>query len=48
MSRHLTPRSSLDNLRREAKRWLAALRSGDPDAIARFRRALLGEKADLE
>jgi ankyrin repeat protein len=31
--------SSLDNLRKEAKRWLKALRAGDADAIARLRRA---------
>ena len=31
--------SSLDNLRKEAKRWLKALRAGDPDARARLRQA---------
>ena len=30
--------SSLDNLRKTAKRWLKAIRSGDADAVARFRR----------
>ena len=40
MVRQLTPKSSLDNLKREAKRWLHALRSGDPDAHARLERAL--------
>lgn len=39
MSRKLTPRSSLDNLRREAKRWLRALRENDPDSRARLARA---------
>jgi len=28
MIRRITPKSSLDNLKREAKRWLHALRSG--------------------
>jgi ankyrin repeat protein len=40
MTRQLTPQSSLDNLKREAKRWLKALRAGDPDARARLQRAL--------
>jgi len=30
---------TLDNLRKTAKRWLASLRSGDPDARVRFARA---------
>jgi len=29
----------VDNLRKEAKRWLKALRAGDPDARSRFERA---------
>ena len=36
MSRSLTPRSSLDNLRKEARRWLAALQAGDPQARSRL------------
>jgi len=36
MSRNLTPQSSLENLKREAKRWLRALRAGEPNARARF------------
>ena len=40
MIRRITPKSSLDNLKREAKRWLHALRSGDARARARFERAL--------
>ncbi|HEY7878173.1 MAG TPA: ankyrin repeat domain-containing protein [Gemmatimonadaceae bacterium] len=36
MIRKLTPRSSLEHLKREAKRWLAELRANDPDARARF------------
>jgi ankyrin repeat protein len=38
MPRNLTSRSSLDNLRREAKKWLKAIRENDPDACARFER----------
>ena len=40
MPRKLTSRSTLDNLRKEAKRWLKALRANDTDARARLRRAL--------
>jgi ankyrin repeat protein len=32
MVRQITPKSSLENLKREAKRWLAALRGTDPEA----------------
>jgi ankyrin repeat protein len=39
MSRKLTPASTLENLRREAKRWLKALRAGDAAARARLERA---------
>lgn len=42
MPRKLTPRSSLDTLKRESKRWLDALRAGDPKARARLARALPG------
>ena len=42
MSRQLTPQSSLDALRREAKRWLKALRDGDPNARARLAKAHAG------
>jgi ankyrin repeat protein len=42
MIRKLTARSSLDSLRKEAKRWLAALRSADPNAIARLKQILPG------
>lgn len=38
--RRLTSRSRLDNLKREAKRWLAALRADDGEARARLARAL--------
>jgi ankyrin repeat protein len=40
MPRRLTPQSTLDNFRREAKRWLKALRDNVADAHARFERAL--------
>ena len=40
MTRKLTPRSTLENLRKEAKRWLKALRANDADAQTRLRRAL--------
>ncbi|MFN8580231.1 MAG: hypothetical protein U0163_04540 [Gemmatimonadaceae bacterium] len=36
----LTGRSTLENLTREAKRWLKALRAADDEAWARFRRAV--------
>ena len=36
MSRNLTPQSSLENLKREAKRWLEALRANEPNAQARL------------
>jgi uncharacterized protein len=44
MVRQLTPQSTLENLKREAKRWLHALRDNDPDvrheARARLERAV--------
>ena len=40
MPRHLTSKSSLDNLKREAKRWLRDLRANVVDARARLDRAL--------
>src|SRR5688572_13363950 len=46
MSRKLTPHSSLENLKREAKRWLSALREGDADARGRLERALPGASAE--
>lgn len=39
MQRKLTEASTLDNLRREAKRWLKALREGDSESRERFDRA---------
>lgn len=40
MSRKLTPRSTVEYLRKEAKRWLKALRAQDAEARARLERAL--------
>ncbi|MGH7712886.1 MAG: hypothetical protein ACREOG_16470, partial [Gemmatimonadaceae bacterium] len=39
MPRHITPRTTLENLKREAKRWLKALRENVAEARARFSRA---------
>jgi hypothetical protein len=36
MSRQLTPSTSLDHLKKEAKRWLRRLRANDSDARARL------------
>ncbi len=45
MSRILTPKSSLQHLTREAKRWLKALRAGVVSARERLERALEGPTA---
>ena len=39
MTRQLTSRSTLDNLKAEAKRWLKALRANDESAQERLARA---------
>ena len=39
MSRQPSSASALDNLKKEAKRWLKALRGGDEEARARLARA---------
>jgi len=39
MPRHVTPATSVENLRKEAKRWLKELRAGNGDARARLERA---------
>ena len=39
MPRTITPATTLDNLRKEAKRWLKALRGNDAEARERFQRA---------
>lgn len=46
MSRPLTPASSLENFRREAKRWLKALRAGDADSRRRLLAVLSAVPAD--
>jgi hypothetical protein len=38
--RQITPRTSLENLKKEAKRWLSALQTNAAEARARFERAL--------
>ena len=45
MSRQLTPRSSLESLRKEAKRWLGAIRNHDEPAHARLLRSYPGAPA---
>jgi ankyrin repeat protein len=40
MHRKLTPKTTLENLKREAKRWLKALREKDNEARARLERVL--------
>jgi ankyrin repeat protein len=42
MPREVTPATTLENLKREAKRWLRAMRAADVDARARFARAFPG------
>ncbi len=46
MSRTLTPGSSLDTLRKEAKRWFKALRAGNDEARQRLRAVLSHAPAD--
>ena len=46
MSRALTSATTLDQLKREAKQWLKALRTGDPQARARLSRAHPGAPVD--
>jgi hypothetical protein len=40
MIRKLTAKSSHDSLKKEAKRWLKAVRAGEPEALARLKQAL--------
>ena len=42
MPRRLSPRTTLDHLKKEAKRWLKALRENVAEARARLERALPG------
>ncbi len=46
MSRALTPATTLDQLKREARQWLKALRAGDAEARARLQRAHPSAPAD--
>ena len=46
MSRALTSATTLNQLKREAKQWLKALRTGDPEARARLLRAHPGAPPD--
>lgn len=46
MSRALTPKTQLETLRKDAKRWLKALRAGDPAAKARLATAWPGAPAE--
>ncbi len=39
MTRRITPQTTLDNLKKEAKRWLKALQASDSNARTRFQRA---------
>lgn len=45
-TRRITPQTTLENLRREAKRWLKALRAGAPGAHARIESALPDASAE--
>lgn len=40
MIRKLTAKSSLTSLKKEARRWLKAVRAGEPEALARLRQVL--------
>ncbi len=46
MRRTLTPKTNLDTLRKDAKRWLKAIRAGDADAIAQLRESGAKPSAD--
>lgn len=41
-TRELTSRSTLETIRRQAKRWLKEIEAGDSEAIARFRKLMPG------
>lgn len=41
-TRDLTSRSSLETIRRQAKRWLKEIEAGETDALARFRKLMPG------
>jgi hypothetical protein len=46
MPRRITPQTTLENLKKEAKRWLKQLRANDAEARARFDSAYPGAPAD--
>lgn len=46
MSRELTPKTHIETLRKDAKRWLKALRTGDPAARARLSAVWPGAPAE--
>ncbi len=48
MPKRLTPQSTLDSLKRAAKRWLKAVREGDAAAIERLRALLLVLGMDVD
>jgi len=41
-SRELTPRSNLETIRRQAKRWLKEIEAGEPEALTRFHKLIPG------
>ena len=41
-TRELTPRSTLETIRRQAKRWLKEIETGDGEAVAQFRKLMPG------
>jgi ankyrin repeat protein len=43
ITRELTPRTTMDALRKQAKRWLKDIEAGDPLAVERFRDAYPGD-----
>lgn len=47
MIRKLTAHSSLDSLKKEAKRWLKAIRAREPEALARLKQVLPRRDADV-
>ncbi len=48
MPKRLTPQSTLDSLKRDAKRWLKAVREGDTQALERLRALLLVLGMDVD
>ena len=48
MPKRLTPQSTLDSLKRDAKRWLKAVREDDTQALERLRALLLVLGMDVD